>query len=367
MVKKAATKVVFAVTGRFWDIAWHLATAWDAEGVPIKEIARRLASSPKVVKYNIARPSPSLRAKPLPPPQSAEGTQRRKILDKLVQRTVKTSQGPRRAFPSCQALARELNRTHPELADVTRFTIRRDLTKLGLRALKCQRGPKRLPNDPSTRLKACRTYLGMPLRDLKRTAFSDTKYFDTNSRGVQYEWCRSGQTPRRMLRETWCPRVHVWGVLHRDFRFIVRLSPGKLTAESFKRQCLMPLAAFLKKKNHPLSSVILQMDGETAMNAESAMRYLETKGLRVMQDWPARSPELSPIENTWAIIQRRVDLRGPSDADELWKFVKEEWDAITDEEARALLDSFPERLKRCVAAGGETINTKFKKSQRRAL
>jgi len=250
---------------------------------------------------------------------------------------------------------------------VTRFTIRRDLTKLGLRALKCQRGPKRLPQDPSTRVKACRAYLQMPLRDLKRTAFSDTKYFDTNSCGTQYEWCRSGQLPRRMLRETWCPRVHVWGVLHRDFRFIVRLSPGKLTADSFKRQCLMPLSAFLTNMKHPLSTVILQMDGETAMNAESSMRYLENKGLRVMKDWPARSPELSPIENAWAIIQRRVDLRGPSEADELWRFVKEEWEAITDEEARALLDSFPERLKRCVAAGGDTISTKFKDSERRAL
>ena len=103
------------------------------------------------------------------------------------------------------------------------------------------------------------------------------------------------------------------------------------------------------------------------MNAESAAKYLENKGLRVLPDWPARSPELTLIENLWAIIQRRVDLRGPSDADELWKFVKEEWDAVTDEEARALLDSFPARLKRCVAAKGETISTKFRKSERETL
>jgi len=361
------TKVVFAVQGRFCDVAWHLSKTWEDEGVAIKEIARRLDSSPSVVKYNLCRPKPSARARALPPPQSNVGARRRRFLDKLVQRVVRTSQGPRRAFPSCQALARELNRTHPDLPDVTRHTIRRDLRKLRLRALKCQRGPKRLPHDPSTRMRACKLYLGLPLRDIKRLAFTDTKYFDTNSRGTQYEWCREGQYAGRILRETWCPRVHVWGVLHRDFRFIVRLSPGKLTADSFKRQCLMPLAAFLTGKNHPLSSVILQMDGETAMNAESASKYLETKGFRILQDWPARSPELSPIENLWAIIQRRVDLRGPNDADELWRMVKEEWEAISDTEARALLDSFPARLKRCVAAGGSTIATKFKKSERMYL
>jgi len=109
------------------------------------------------------------------------------------------------------------------------------------------------------------------------------------------------------------------------------------------------------------------MDGETAMNAESACMYLENKGFRVLQDWPARSPELSPIENLWAIVQRRVDLLGPTDAEELWRLVKQGWDTVTDEEARALLDSFPARLKRCVAAGGQTIHTKFKKSERIVL
>ena len=364
---KAATQVLFRVVGRFCDVAWVLAKTWDDEGVPIKEIARRLDSTPFVVKYQLRRPKPSERPKVQPPPHFTEGVRRCKVLEKLVQQTLMTSQGPRRAYPSCQALARGLNRTHPELSSITRYTVRRDLRKLGLRALKCQRGPKRLPHDPSTRLKACKAYLSLPLRDIKRLAFTDTKYFDTNQRGTQYEWCRQGQVAGRILRETWCPRVHVWGVLHRDFRFLVRLSPGKLNAESFKRQCLMPLAAFLTDRKHPLHNVILQMDGETAMNAESATKYLENKGLRVLQDWPARSPELSPIENLWAIIQRRVDLRGPSDAEELWRFVKEEWEAVTDEEARTLLDSFPARLKRCVAAGGQTIATKFKQSERKTL
>ena len=119
--------------------------------------------------------------------------------------------------------------------------------------------------------------------------------------------------------------------------------------------------------SHPLYHVLLQMDGETAMNAGSACKYLESKGFQLLRDWPARSPELSPIENLWAIIQRRVDLRGPSEAEELWRFVKQEWDAVSDEEARALVDSFAARLKRCVDARGETIATKFKKSERTAL
>jgi len=88
---KASTKVVFAVKGRFCDVSWHLAKTWDDEGVAIKEISRRLASNPSVVKYNLARPRPSERPRHVPPPQSNVGTRRRRIVDKLVQRVVRTS------------------------------------------------------------------------------------------------------------------------------------------------------------------------------------------------------------------------------------------------------------------------------------
>ena len=45
-----------------------------------------------------------------------------------------------------------------------------------------------------------------------------------------------------------------------------------------------------------------------------------------------------------AIIQKRVDSHGPSDAEALWLFVKKEWDAIPDAVVRALVDSFPRRI-----------------------
>ncbi len=55
---------------------------------------------------------------------------------------------------------------------------------------------------------------------------------------------------------------------------------------------------------------------------------------------------------------------GPSDAEALWLFVKKEWDAISDTEVDALVDSFPRRCKRCVEGGGVTICTKFEKKDR---
>ena len=73
---------------------------------------------------------------------------------------------------------------------------------------------------------------------------------------------------------------------------------------------------------------------------------------------------MSGIESMLAIIQKRVDSHGPSDAEALWLFVKKEWDAIPDAVVRALVDSFPRRCTRCVEGGGVTICTKFEKKDR---
>ncbi|KAE9396302.1 hypothetical protein BT96DRAFT_824919, partial [Gymnopus androsaceus JB14] len=43
--------------------------------------------------------------------------------------------------------------------------------------------------------------------------------------------------------------------------------------------------------------------------------------------WPANSPELSPIENTWSEVQRRVRLKHPDllDSDQYFAAILAEW------------------------------------------
>lgn len=57
------------------------------------------------------------------------------------------------------------------------------------------------------------------------------------------------------------------------------------------------------KERRPL----FQQDGAPAHTAALTSNYLLDNGIDVLSPWPAQSPDLSPIENAWAILQQEVN------------------------------------------------------------
>lgn len=346
----------------FGDVAWACAQLWVSEGRPIKEIARNLNSTPSTVRYNLARDMPSKRAAVRPPPistlQLRNIVKRKVLVAKLCLEMRPGPHGPKRKYPDAKSIARHINRSRPLNLTVTADMVRRDLHSEGFRSLRRQRGPKRIEGDTVKRVAACRAFLCMAKAYIKRICFSDEKYFDSDDHGADREWCPPGVQPSRKVRDTWAPRVHVWGVVGIGVKFLVRIPSGKLTAAEYKRHCLIPFMAYLARNQ---LDIVLQYDGDRSHGTPEIRRYCATKKVPLLHGWPARSPDLSPIENLWAIIQKRVDSHGPSDQEELWKFVRQEWDALSDATVKNLVESFRGRCERCVAEGGVTIVTKSKK------
>ncbi len=82
--------------------------------------------------------------------------------------------------------------------------------------------------------------------------------------------------------------------------------------------------------------------------------YLEQEGIDVM-GWPARSPDLNPIEHLWDILQRLVSGRQnpPATVQALTAAAREEWNGINLVTVRRLIRSMPRRCRGCIQSRGD--------------
>ena len=92
---------------------------------------------------------------------------------------------------------------------------------------------------------------------------------------------------------------------------------------------------------------IMMDDNARAHRASITDQYLEQATI-VRMEWPARSPDLNPIEHAWDMLQTAVSLRPvkPASVQELRQALLEEWDQIPQYKIRRLISS----MRRCFQA-----------------
>lgn len=74
---------------------------------------------------------------------------------------------------------------------------------------------------------------------------------------------------------------------------------------------------------------------------KKTVKFFEDCGVRLL-DWPLQSPELSPIENLWGIMEQRVEKRLQKD-----KFDEIEtiWQGVNTKLFKKIVKSITRRLK----------------------
>ena len=113
-------------------------------------------------------------------------------------------------------------------------------------------------------------------------------------------WVAPGQkaAPRQKVR--WAPRCQVWGAVGVGWRHLVILdSDSSVTSMSYIET--------LKKVPFPMNCMF-QQDGAKAHTAHASKYYITSRMKDVLKNWPPNSPELSPIENVWSMVQEHSRL-----------------------------------------------------------
>ncbi|GBM88938.1 Transposable element Tcb2 transposase [Araneus ventricosus] len=159
----------------------------------------------------------------------------------------------------------------------------------------------------------------------------NVREIDHYGRGVLMVWAGimlDGRTPLHV-----CERVTVTGVRYRDeiLELYLRLFRGAVGPE-----------------------FILMDDNARPHRALLVDEFLESEDIRRM-DWPARSPDLSPIKHVWDAMGRAIATRNtpPRTIQEMKTALLNEWDQLPQEIINCLISSMKSRCKACISVRGD--------------
>ncbi|GFY07023.1 transposable element Tc1 transposase [Trichonephila clavipes] len=180
--------------------------------------------------------------------------------------------------------------------------------------------------------------------------FSDDSRFvlGTDDNRV-WVWRHPGErynSPQTVLRHTArTAGVMVWGVIVYDSRSTLIVMCGALTGQRYVDDIFRPhVGPFL---NGLPGAIFQQINARphTARVAQDFLRHFQTL------PWPALSPDLSPEELVWDQLKRQM----PSchSLHDLELTAQNLWAHLPQDNIRCLINSMPDRVAACIAAGGD--------------
>jgi hypothetical protein len=100
-----------------------------------------------------------------------------------------------------------------------------------------------------------------------------------------------------------------------------------------------------------------QQDNARCHTSEKSMKLINDKAFfpRVLIPWPAHSPDLSPIENLWALVQEQVNKKKYNNLEELKTGVIKVWNRIPLKLCEKLGKSFDSRVRRIIELKGDRL------------
>jgi DDE superfamily endonuclease len=100
---------------------------------------------------------------------------------------------------------------------------------------------------------------------------------------------------------------------------------------------------------------IFQQDSAPAHKARQVQSWCRAhfSGFINAQEWPTYSPDLNPMDySVWSILEARACAKPHKSLETLRHSLEEEWDRMSLEEVRAIVNNFPKRLRACIEANG---------------
>ena len=235
-------------------------------------------------------------------------------------------------------------------------TVRNRLKSAGLKSRRPFRGMCLTVAHRRLRLQWAQQFSGRQLRHWRYTMFSDESRFCLRfTDGRQRVWRRRGERfDSAAVQEHdryGGGSIMVWAGITYDFRTDLITVQGNMTGQRYLQQILRPLVIpFAQRIGQNFE---FQDDNARPHRAHVAVDFLRQQGVTTLP-WPAKSPDMSPIEHLWDVLGRNVRnrLQRFHNVQELQQALEEEWQRIPRATIRHLISSMPRRCRACINAHG---------------
>lgn len=264
----------------------------------------------------------------------------------------------------CHSTVRKLHQQHDISIGSVHNILKR---KLKFHPYKVKLVHELLEDDPDRRLEFCDLMMTRITADeyfLNRIVFSDEATFELNGNVNRHNYRYwSDINPRWMsdTRNTQYPqKLNVWaGVINNRIvgPFFIE---GNLTAvkyEDMLRNEIVPAIQAIVGDN--FNQTFFQQDGAPPHYGRGVRAYLNGVfpgrwiGRRGAIEWPARSPDLTPLDYfLWGYLKDRVYQTKPANLEELQQKIRDEIRTIDEDIIRQAVAAFYYRIAHCQAVEG---------------
>ncbi|CAG9817238.1 unnamed protein product [Phaedon cochleariae] len=213
---------------------------------------------------------------------------------------------------------------------VSKQTVCRRLKEVNLKARSPAKGPKLFPEHRAARRNFVENYGQWYIPEWSNVLFTDESRRRTGERFNQNSITECDSFDGGS--------VIGWGGISMNGKTPLHVFPVR---QSMNAQIYIDISEQIMPRPHTAAIV---------------RNFLEATGITTLQ-WPARSPDMNPIEHLWDELGRRVRYRkrSPESLAEMADALVEEWDRIPMETISNLISSMPRRLEVLrVASGGNT-------------